>query len=107
MITLLLRSLSCRLELIFSLRFISSVPNVFSLAHILLSLSRVPQGRLAFTASIVGYTLDAGMALYTEATTSALTASNVNVWHMNPIWVSPEEVLAQRDHLIAKDSVAR
>lgn len=47
-----------------------------------------------------GYSPDAGMTLFASGGGGAgVTAANVSVWHLNPIWVSPEDVLARRDEL--------
>ena len=42
----------------------------------------------------------AGMTVFAGAST-AVDATDVNVWHMNPIWVAPAQVLATRDALRA------
>lgn len=50
------------------------------------------QGRLAFTMPLSGYSPDAGVTLFASSGTG-VTATGINVWHLNSIWVSPAEVL--------------
>lgn len=57
----------------------------------------VMQGRLAFTVPITSGGGAAGMTLFAQAPGAGVVASSVNVWHMGSIWVSPPEVLAQRE----------
>ncbi len=56
------------------------------------------QGRIAITIPVnTGAEAGAaGMNLFAAAGGApSVTVADVNVWHMNPIWVSPEEVLAR------------
>ena len=57
------------------------------------------QGRLAFTMPLVGYSPAAGMSLFASAGGASVQATDVSVWHLGSIWVSPAQVLAQRDAL--------
>eukprot|EP00697_Spironema_sp_BW2_P014491 gnl/Spiro4/4935_TR2459_c0_g1_i1.p1 gnl/Spiro4/4935_TR2459_c0_g1~~gnl/Spiro4/4935_TR2459_c0_g1_i1.p1 ORF type:complete len:556 (-),score=201.80 gnl/Spiro4/4935_TR2459_c0_g1_i1:17-1645(-) len=51
-------------------------------------------GRLALTRAVTTMPADAGMALFADG--AAVSASDVDVWHLDGIWVSPSDVLAKR-----------
>jgi hypothetical protein len=49
-------------------------------------------GRVAMTATLRGSSPEAGVALFADNAT--VTAASVHVWHVNSIWVSPDDVVA-------------
>ena len=64
------------------------VDNTFAEVYIM-------QGRLAITMDIK-YVPEAGMELFVSQGGNDITALDVNVWHLNSIWRSTEEVLSAR-----------
>ena len=63
-------------------------------------------GRVAMTKTITTPTVQAGMRVFattssTASSTVPVTANSVQAWHVDSIWVTPEQVLATPPPLVS------